>query len=183
MTKTVSFAGAVTLAFAMGGLAVPGLAQTQQPSPGAAAAPAQQRAPAADEQAAGEQSAEAQSFEITGDPAAGERTFVRCQACHSVEPGRNLVGPSLNNVIGREAGTLEDFNYSPAMQQADVVWTPETLHEYLEAPARYIPGNRMIFPGLKDEEERANVIAFLAQHSQVAEQPEAGAEGETEAAD
>lgn len=102
-----------------------------------------------------------------GDPAAGKRVFNQCQACHTVVKGKNGLGPSLNGVIGRKVGTAEGFkNYSPAMQKSDVVWSEETLDKYLADPKAFIPGNRMIFVGLKKPEDRANVIAFLKQQSQ-----------------
>ena len=102
-----------------------------------------------------------------GDPAAGKRVFNQCQACHTVVKGKNGLGPSLNGVVGRKAGTADGFkNYSPAMQKSDVVWSDETLDKYLADPKGFIPGNRMIFVGLKKPEDRANVIAFLKQQAQ-----------------
>ncbi len=149
-------------------LALVGLAMTVTPAAAQTQATPEAEATAAEEETAATAAAD---YEITGDPAQGERVFTRCRACHSVEPDQNLVGPTLNNVLGREAGAVEGFNYSPVMAEADLVWSPENLHAYLEAPNEFLPGNRMIFPGLPSEEDRANVIAFLAQHSQVAEEP------------
>lgn len=101
-----------------------------------------------------------------GDPAAGKRVFNQCQACHTLVKGKNGLGPSLNGVIGRKSGTADGFkNYSPAMQKSDVVWSEETLDKYLADPKGFIPGNRMIFVGLKKPEDRANVIAFIKQQS------------------
>jgi len=99
-----------------------------------------------------------------GDPAAGKRVFNQCMACHSVAKGKNGLGPGLFGVVGRKAGTAEGFNnYSPAMKKADVTWTEENLSKYLADPKGFVPGNRMIFVGLKKDEDRANVIAFLKQ--------------------
>lgn len=98
-----------------------------------------------------------------GDPARGERVFNRCKACHVLEPGGRKVGPSLYGVIGRQAGTLEGFRYSPAMANADFVWTEEKIKEYLENPRKFIPGNRMAFPGLRSEQQRDDVVAYLKQ--------------------
>lgn len=99
-----------------------------------------------------------------GDPAAGKRVFNQCMACHTVVKDKHNLGPSLYGVIGRKAGTANGFkNYSPAMQKADVVWSEETLGKYLAEPKAFIPGNRMIFLGLKKDEDRANLIAFLKQ--------------------
>ena len=97
-----------------------------------------------------------------GDVAAGEQVFRKCQACHSIDPGQNRVGPSLFDVIGRSAGSLEGYSYSVAMSRSDVVWTPETLDEFLASPWEYMHGTKMIYTGLKDPEDRANVIAYLA---------------------
>jgi cytochrome c len=96
-----------------------------------------------------------------GDAAAGERVFVRCRACHVLDQEQNRIGPHLVGVFGREAGAVEGYDYSPAMQEADVVWDEETLDAYLTDPRAYIPGNKMAFAGLRNEEERANLIAYL----------------------
>jgi len=98
----------------------------------------------------------------TGDASAGRLVFRKCQACHSIEPGKNMLGPSLAGVIGRKAGTEAGYNYSPAMKSADIVWNPGTLDQYLTDPAKVVPGNKMPFPGLKTEDDRADVIAYLA---------------------
>jgi nitrite reductase (NO-forming) len=97
-----------------------------------------------------------------GDAAAGRLVFRKCQACHSIEPGKNMLGPSLAGVIGRKAGTEAGYNYSPAMKSADIVWNPQTLDQYLDDPAKVVPGNKMPFPGLKTDHDRADVIAYLA---------------------
>ena len=97
-----------------------------------------------------------------GDPAAGRLVFRKCQACHSTEAGKNMLGPSLAGVIGRKAGTEAGYNYSPAMKSADIVWSPQTLDQYLTDPAKVVPGNKMPFPGLKTDDDRADVIAYLA---------------------
>ncbi len=100
-----------------------------------------------------------------GDPAAGRLVFRKCQACHSIEPRKNMLGPSLADVIGRKAGTEPNYNYSPAMKAADLVWNAQTLDRYLKDPASVVPGNKMPFPGLKTDHDRADVIAFLAASS------------------
>ena len=135
--------------------------QTAQATPAQNAAPAQ-NAPAAQAPATPAAAAGA----VKGDAAAGRLVFRKCQACHSTEPGKNLVGPSLAGVIGRKAGTEANYGYSPAMKQADIVWSPETLDQYLTDPAKVVPGNKMPFPGLKTADDRADVIAFLAASSQ-----------------
>ena len=93
----------------------------------------------------------------------GGRIFRRCQACHTVEEGgRNMVGPNLNGVFGSEAGAKDGFRYSSAMAESGIVWDTETLDAYLTNPREYIPRNRMSFAGLRDEEDRNDLIAWLA---------------------
>ena len=97
-----------------------------------------------------------------GDAAAGRLVFRKCQACHSLEPGKTLLGPSLAGVVGRKAGADANYNYSPAMKQANIVWDVKSLDAYLADPQKVVPGNKMPFPGLKTEQDRADVIAFFA---------------------
>ena len=99
--------------------------------------------------------------DLTGDAAAGETVFAQCRACHLVEEGKNGVGPSLYGIIGRAAGSIEGFNYSEANASIGLTWTPEIMYEYLESPREYMAGTRMAFPGLKDPQDRADVIAYL----------------------
>jgi cytochrome c2 len=98
-----------------------------------------------------------------GDAARGADIFKQnCSMCHSPEPGQNLVGPSLFSVVGRTAGSIADFSYSSAMKGSGITWTADRLMAYLKAPRKYIPGVKMMFPGLSDEQERQHVVAFLA---------------------
>jgi nitrite reductase (NO-forming) len=97
-----------------------------------------------------------------GDPVAGRLVFRKCQVCHSLEPGKNILGPSLGGIIGRKAGAEPGYSYSPALKQADIVWDTKTLDSYLADPQKMVPGNKMPFPGLKTEHDRADVIAFVA---------------------
>ncbi|HJT07371.1 MAG TPA: cytochrome c family protein [Stellaceae bacterium] len=96
-----------------------------------------------------------------GDAAAGKEVFKKCALCHTTEAGKNKIGPSLAGVVGRESGTAPNFNYSDAMKNAHKKWTPEELDTYLTDPRKAVPGTKMIFPGLKDEKDRQNVIAYL----------------------
>ena len=91
----------------------------------------------------------------------GERVFARCQACHLVDQTRNRVGPHLVGIFGRPAGAVEDFRYSPAMLESGIVWDEETMAAYFRDPRGYIPGNRMAFVGLRQEDDVAAVIAYL----------------------
>jgi cytochrome c len=112
---------------------------------------------------------------IAADPQHGAQLFRTCAACHSLEPGRNMTGPSLAGVVGRKAGSLESFaRYSPALKKSGIVWSAETLGEYLKSPAQFIPGNRMTFAGVKDAAARADLIAFLQQASATQAQPDSG---------
>jgi cytochrome c2 len=101
-----------------------------------------------------------------GDAAAGEKVFRKCKACHALEAGKNKVGPSLHGVFGRTAGTEEGFKYSDAMKESGIVWSEETLDVYLTKPKDMVPGTRMAFPGLKDEQDRADIIAYLKEATQ-----------------
>ncbi len=99
--------------------------------------------------------------QAAGNPEAGAKVFNRCKVCHTAEPGQNRVGPSLYGVVGRMSGTEPGFNYSPAMKNAHIVWTPENLDKYLTDPKAMVPGNKMAFPGVKDPKERQDVISYL----------------------
>ena len=97
-----------------------------------------------------------------GDAARGAAVFKICAACHSTEPGRHLTGPSLANLFGRKAGTAENFlRYSDALKRSGPVWNEQTLDAWLRDPDRFIPGNDMAFPGVKDDKARRDVIAYL----------------------
>lgn len=98
---------------------------------------------------------------LTGDAAKGEKVFAQCKACHVAEEGKNRVGPSLWAVVGRKAGSIAGFNYSKANKESGVTWSEDVLFTYLEAPAKFMPGTRMAFPGLKNPQDRADVIAYL----------------------
>jgi nitrite reductase (NO-forming) len=110
--------------------------------------------------------------------AAGEKVFHKCQACHSNQAGVNKVGPSLAGVIGRKAGSLAGYNYSSPMQHANFVWDEASLDGFLSGPAKFLPGTKMTFVGLKQAEDRAAVIAYLkAAGPPAADMPAATGEG------
>ena len=99
------------------------------------------------------------------DLANGAAQFRKCRACHDVGPNaRNKVGPHLNGIFGRTAGSVSGFNYSDAMKTAgskNLAWDDESLNGYLESPTTYLPSNKMAFAGVKDEKDRADLIAYL----------------------
>lgn len=97
-----------------------------------------------------------------GDWTEGRRVFARCRACHTLnDGGANMTGPNLWQVFGREAGTHERYNYSPALRDAGFVWDAERLDQWLNDPRGFLPGNKMSFAGVRDETDRRNLIAFL----------------------
>jgi nitrite reductase (NO-forming) len=104
----------------------------------------------------------ANAASMQGDVVAGRQVFKKCQACHSLEPQKTILGPSLAGIVGRKSAADTSFNYSPALKQAALTWDPPTLDAYLAEPAKTVPGNRMPFPGLKTDQDRRDVIAFLA---------------------
>jgi len=96
-----------------------------------------------------------------GDADKGKRVFNKCRACHNVDVEKNKVGPHLVALFGRHAGAVEGFNYSDAMKNADIVWDEETLEAYLKDPKGYIPGNKMPFAGIRDEDQIEDLTAYL----------------------
>src|ERR1700733_5995846 len=91
----------------------------------------------------------------------GKVVFEKCAACHSLEAGKNDIGPSLAGIFGRKAASLEDFRYSTAMKQSNVTWDERTLDTFIEDPQAFIPGNRMPFDGLKEKQDRDDLLAYL----------------------
>lgn len=98
------------------------------------------------------------------DAAAGEKVYVQCRACHQIgENAKNGVGPVLNGLFGRTAGTIEGYNYSEANKKSGIVWDEKVFAEYIQNPRAKIPGTKMIYAGLKDEKRIQDLIAFLKQ--------------------
>lgn len=102
---------------------------------------------------------------FTGDAAAGEKVFAACRTCHVFDEGVNRVGPSLYKVVGRKAGSVAGFNYSDANKNSGITWTPDVLFDYLKDPKAYVPGTKMAFPGVKDDQKRADLVAYLEAQS------------------
>ncbi len=97
----------------------------------------------------------------------GKILFLRCASCHEIAPsGIKRIGPSLKGVVGRKAGSLADFAYSPAMKATDFIWDDAMLDRWLEKPGAVVPGTAMAFAGLRNEDDRQAVIAYLRQAGQ-----------------
>jgi len=100
-----------------------------------------------------------------GDAAKGKKVFNRCKACHVADEAKNKIGPTLLGVFGRKAGMIEGFKYSDAMKEADVVWSEETIAEYVKKPKDFIPGNKMAFAGLRKDSQIEDLIAYLKEET------------------
>lgn len=107
-----------------------------------------------------------QSVWAEGDATAGEKVYKKCKACHSLDAGKNKVGPSLHGIVGRPAAQVEGYKYSKALMESGLTWDDATLDKYLAKPKELVPKTKMAFPGLKKEADRQNVIAYLKQASQ-----------------
>ena len=100
------------------------------------------------------------------DLAAGEQSFKKCLPCHSVGEGAtNKVGPQLNGLEGKKAGTNPDYSYSEANKNSGLVWNDAVFKEYIKNPMGQMPGTKMAFPGIKNETEIGNLWAYLKQFS------------------
>jgi len=101
------------------------------------------------------------------DVAAGQAEFNKCKICHTVEAGgHSTVGPNLHGMIGRKAGTAGNFAYSEAMKNSGIVWDDAALEKYLRDPKELVPGGKMAFPGIKDDKQIADLLAYLHQATQ-----------------
>lgn len=102
---------------------------------------------------------------LAADVAAGEKVFAqKCKVCHQIGEGaKNFVGPELNGLIGRKTGSVADYNYSDANKDSGITWDEATLNEYLQNPKAKIPGTKMIFAGLPKENDRSDLIAYIAE--------------------
>jgi cytochrome c len=101
---------------------------------------------------------------LAQDAAAGEKVFAQCRACHQVGPtAKNAVGPLLNGLFGRKSGTIEGYSYSPANKNSGITWDEATFKDYIKDPKAKIPGTKMIYAGLKNEQQINDLIAYLKQ--------------------
>jgi cytochrome c len=96
-----------------------------------------------------------------GDAAKGKKVFNKCKTCHSLEAGKNKIGPSLHGIFGRTAGSVEGFKYSDAMAESGIVWDEETIELFVTKPKDMMPGTKMVFTGLKKEDQRKDLVAYL----------------------
>jgi cytochrome c len=102
-----------------------------------------------------------------GDPAAGQRVFNQCRACHMVgENARHTVGPQLNGLFGRQAGEIEGYNFSNAFDDIDKVWDEENFAVYIRNPREVTPGTRMVFAGIRNDQQIADLTAYLMQFNE-----------------
>jgi cytochrome c len=114
----------------------------------------------------------------SSDSASGERMYRACAACHSLEPDRNMTGPTLAEVWNRKSGSLPSFpRYSPALRSAGIIWNDDTLDEWIKDPQHFIPGNTMTFPGIRNAQQRADLLAFLKDATQPGHGPKAAQGG------
>lgn len=98
------------------------------------------------------------------DAAAGEKSFAKCRACHQVgETAKNVIGPTLNGLFGRQSGTVEGYSYSPANKNAGITWDDASFAEYIKDPKAKMPGTKMVFAGIKNDTEIADLTAYLKQ--------------------
>src|SRR3954464_14693567 len=98
------------------------------------------------------------------DAAAGEKVFLKCKVCHQIgETAKNAVGPVLNGVIGRHSGSVEGYSYSEANKNSGLTWDEATFREYIKNPKAKVPGTKMIFAGVKDEQKVNDLVAYLKQ--------------------
>lgn len=96
----------------------------------------------------------------------GQRMFLRCRTCHTLEKGgKHGTGPNLNGIFGAKSASREDFKYSPALMQANIVWSAETIDQWMSKPRDFVRGTSMAFVGLKKEADRKALIAYLAEHT------------------
>ena len=96
-----------------------------------------------------------------GDAEAGKKVFKKCKTCHSFDPGKKKIGPHLKGVVGRKAGSVEGYKYSPAFREIDLIWDEANLDKFLTKPKAFVKGTKMSFRGLKKEAQRADLIAYL----------------------
>jgi len=102
------------------------------------------------------------AISLQGDAEKGQRVFNRCKACHNLtDANRTRLGPNLNGLFGREAGKEDGYRYSRALAEAGFIWTEEKLEQWLAKPNAFLPGNKMAFAGIREDQDRKDLIAYL----------------------
>lgn len=96
-----------------------------------------------------------------GDFDAGEKVFNKCKTCHVLTGGAKKMGPTMECIYGRKAGAVAGYRYSKAMESSDIIWTNETMAEFFKNPRKYFKGTKMAFSGLRNEQQMADLLAFL----------------------
>lgn len=168
MSNLRGYLGLIALSAALaacGGKKEEAAAPAAAEAPAAAAPAADAAAPAAAKIAADDTTTlDGTKFaDMKGDAKHGEAVFTQCKTCHVIDAGVNRIGPSLHGIIGRKAGEIAGFSYSSANKESGITWSPEKLYQYLEKPARVVPGTKMAFAGLPKGQDRADVIAYLTE--------------------
>ena len=105
--------------------------------------------------------ASAGGAQADGDPDKGKKVFNKCKTCHVADEEKNKIGPYLEGIFGRPAGSVEGFKYSDAMMSSGIVWEDDTIAAYLKDPKAYVPGNKMAFPGLRKDDDIEDLLAYL----------------------
>ena len=118
------------------------------------------------EEPAGSDLVQAPAADVAASPAStaasgAPASFAICKSCHSVEPGKNMIGPSLHAVVGTKAGEVPGFQFSPAMKASGLVWDDANLDAFLASPMKSMPGTRMTYAGQPDPAKRAEIIAYM----------------------
>jgi nitrite reductase (NO-forming) len=160
--SAIAVGGALLLPYSVDKSPPPQPVAAQSLAPPAPSVPAEHAEPASPPVQRYAQNTAAPAAVAAGDQEQGRLVYRKCQACHSLEPGKNGVGPTLAGVIGKKAASDAGYAYSPALRDAGLTWDVATLDRYLLDPQKAVPGNKMPFPGLKTENERRDVIAYLA---------------------
>lgn len=161
-----ALASLVTLSACGGKQAEEAPAETTEAAAPAEAPAATEEAPAeATEAAAAPAGGTLEFASMTTDAKAGEKVFALCRSCHVLDEGVNRVGPSLHKIVGRKSGSVAGFAYSDANKNSGVTWSEDVLFEYLKDPKGFMPGTKMAFPGIKNDQDRANLVAYLASQS------------------
>ncbi|WP_233997189.1 c-type cytochrome [Porphyrobacter sp. HT-58-2] len=161
-----ALASLVTLSACGGKQAEEAPAETTEAAAPAEAPAATEEAPAeATEAAAAAAGGTLEFASMTTDAKAGEKVFALCRSCHVLDEGVNRVGPSLHKIVGRKSGSVAGFAYSDANKNSGVTWSEDVLFEYLKDPKGFMPGTKMAFPGIKNDQDRANLVAYLASQS------------------